>query len=58
MFMKEKLHNKENHLGGGGSKTKTRLEWNPHVMAYLLGESAHIYWVWDLESEVHSIWDL
>jgi hypothetical protein len=24
MFLKEKLHIKENHLGGGGSETKTR----------------------------------
>jgi hypothetical protein len=27
-------------------------------MAYLLGGSALIYWIWDLEGEVHSIWDL
>ena len=27
-------------------------------MAYLLGGSARIYWIWDLEGEVHSIWDL
>ena len=27
-------------------------------MAYLLSESAHIYWILDLVSEVHSIWDL
>jgi hypothetical protein len=27
-------------------------------MAYLLGGSAHIYWIWDLEGEVHLIWDL
>jgi hypothetical protein len=25
MFMKEKLRNKVNHLGGGGSETKTRI---------------------------------
>ena len=27
-------------------------------MAYLLGGSAHIYWIWGLEGEVHSVWDL
>ena len=26
--------------------------------AYLLNESEHIYWILDLEDEVHSIWDL
>ena len=25
-------------------------------MAWLLSGSAHVYWIWDLESEVHSIW--
>jgi hypothetical protein len=29
-----------------------------HLMAYLVGGNAHIYWIWDLEGEVHSIWDL
>ena len=27
-------------------------------IAYLLNGSEHIYWIWDLEDEVHSIWDL
>ena len=27
-------------------------------IAYLLNGSEHIYWIWDLEGEVHSIWDL
>ena len=27
-------------------------------IAYLLIGSAHIYWILDLEGEVHSIWDL
>ena len=27
-------------------------------IAYLLYGSEHIYWIWDLENEVHSIWDL
>ena len=26
--------------------------------AYLLNGSEHTYWIWDLEGEVHSIWDL
>jgi hypothetical protein len=26
--------------------------------AYLLNESEHIYWILDLEGEVHSTWDL
>jgi hypothetical protein len=25
-------------------------------IAYLLNGSEHIYWIWDLENEVHSIW--
>jgi hypothetical protein len=25
-----------------------------HLMAYLLGGSAHIYWIRDLEGEVHA----
>ena len=28
------------------------------TIAYLLIGSAHIYWILDLEGEVHSIWDL
>ena len=28
------------------------------AIAYLLNGSEHIYWIWDLENEVHSIWDL
>jgi hypothetical protein len=27
-------------------------------IAYLLNGSEHIYWILDLEDEVHSIWDL
>ena len=27
-------------------------------IAYLLNESEHIYWILDLEGEVHSIWVL
>ena len=27
-------------------------------IACLLHGSEHIYWIWDLEGEVHSIWDL
>ena len=27
-------------------------------MAYLLDESEHIYWILNLEGEVHSIWEL
>ena len=27
-------------------------------IAYLLNGSEHIYWILDLEGEVHSIWDL
>ena len=27
-------------------------------IAYLLFGSAHIYWILDLEDEVHSIWNL
>jgi hypothetical protein len=29
-----------------------------HSIAYLLDESEHISWIWDLEGEVHSAWDL
>ena len=28
------------------------------LIAYLVNESEHIYWILDLEDEVHSIWDL
>ena len=28
------------------------------LIAYLLDESEHIYWILDLGDEVHSIWDL
>ena len=28
------------------------------INCFLLNESEHIYWTWDLESQVHSIWDL
>ena len=28
------------------------------LIAYLLIGREHTYWIWDLESEVHSIWDL
>ena len=27
-------------------------------IAYLFNGSEHTYWIWDLEGEVHSIWDL
>jgi hypothetical protein len=33
-------------------------EMKSQSIAYLLFESEHMYWIWDLESEVHSIWDL
>jgi hypothetical protein len=28
------------------------------LVAYLLKGSEHVYWILDLEDEVHSIWDL
>ena len=28
------------------------------AMAHLFNGSEHIYWIWDLEDEVHSRWDL
>jgi hypothetical protein len=28
------------------------------LIPYFLNENEHIYWIQDLESEVHSIWDL
>ena len=34
------------------------LEMKSQSIAYLLNGSEHIYWIWDLEGEVHSIWDL
>ena len=30
----------------------------PQSIAYLPLGSAHIYWILDVEGEVHSIWDL
>jgi hypothetical protein len=27
-------------------------------IAYLLNGSEHTYWIWDLEGEAHSMWDL
>ena len=39
-------------IDGFTLKTKAQL------IAYLLNESEHIYWILDLESGVHSIWDL
>jgi hypothetical protein len=38
----------------GGFTLKMRFR----PIVYLLNESEHIYWIWDLEDEVHSIWDL
>ena len=34
------------------------LKMKSQSIAYLLNESEHIYWILDLEGEVHSIWDL
>ena len=34
------------------------LTMKPQSIAHLLLGSAHIYWIVDLEGEVHSIWDL
>jgi hypothetical protein len=39
-------------IGGFTLKMKSQ------SIAYLLDESEHIYWILDLEGEVHSIWDL
>ena len=39
-------------IGGFTLKMKSQ------SIAYLLNGSEHIYWIWDLEGEVHSIWDL
>ena len=33
-------------------------EMKSQSIAYLLLGSAHIYWILDLQGEVHSIWDL
>ena len=30
----------------------------PQSIAHLLNGSEHVYWILDLEGEVHSIWDL
>ena len=34
------------------------LKMKSQSIAYFLNESEHIYWIWNLEGEVHSIWDL
>jgi hypothetical protein len=34
------------------------LKMKSQPIAYLLNESEHIYWIWDLECEVRSVWDL
>jgi hypothetical protein len=34
------------------------LKLNLQPIAYLLKVGEHIYWIWDLEGEVHSTWDL
>ena len=34
------------------------LEMKSQSIVYLLCGSEHIYWIWDLQGEVHSIWDL
>ena len=34
------------------------LKMKSQSIAYLLNESEHVYWILDLEGEVHSIWDL
>jgi hypothetical protein len=39
-------------VDGSTSKMKSQ------SIAYLLNRSEHVYWIWNLESEVHSIWDL
>ena len=39
-------------IGGLTLKMKSK------SIAYLLNKNEHIYWIWDLENEVHSIWDL
>jgi hypothetical protein len=37
-----------------GATLKMKSQWT----AYLLNGNEHIYWSWDLEDEVHSIWEL
>ena len=39
----------------GGFTLKMNLQ---PMIAYILNENEHIYWIWDLEGEVHSTWDL
>ena len=39
-------------IGGFTLKMKSK------SIAYLLNGSEQIYWIWDLQDEVHSIWDL
>jgi hypothetical protein len=39
-------------IGGFTLKIKSQ------SMIYLLNESEHIYWIWNLEDEMHSIWGL
>ena len=34
------------------------LKMKSQSIAYLLNGSEHMYWIWNLEDEVHSIWDL
>ena len=34
------------------------LKMKSQSIAYSLNGSQHIYWIWKLEGEVHSIWDL
>ena len=34
------------------------LKMKSQSIAYLLNESEHVYWILDLDGEVHSIWDL
>ena len=33
------------------------LKMKSQSIVYLLIESEHIYWIWDLEDEVHSMWE-
>jgi hypothetical protein len=34
------------------------ITWFIGGFTYLLNESEHKHWIWDLKGEVHSIWDL
>ena len=34
------------------------LKMKSQSIAHLLNGSKHVYWIWDLEDEAHSIWDL